>query len=169
MRLSTKAALFHRYFPTQNNREVTKNIAVLSTKMPRSVPGLIVRVHTRRAAFRRVSGFKKGPLCARMKKNVYVENKSSSRSLSSRPILQTFLALRNFSGTESTPCRPSSTQAPLALCVFHFHHTGPQPFTSTRMCSPSPSHLVSSTNTPVRFMHVCARPLTLALLQTLTQ
>jgi hypothetical protein len=50
-RLSTKAALFHRCFSMQNNREVTKKKAALSTKKPRSVPGLSARVQHSRAAF----------------------------------------------------------------------------------------------------------------------
>jgi hypothetical protein len=43
--------LFHRFFSTQNIREVTTNKAALSTKMPRSVPGFIVRVQHSRTAF----------------------------------------------------------------------------------------------------------------------
>jgi hypothetical protein len=55
MRLSTKAALFHYFtaviLSTQNIRKVTKNRAALSTKKPRSAPGLIVRVQQSRTAF----------------------------------------------------------------------------------------------------------------------
>jgi hypothetical protein len=43
VRLSKRAASFQHRFSTQNNREVTKNKAALSTKKPRSAPGLIAR------------------------------------------------------------------------------------------------------------------------------
>jgi hypothetical protein len=51
VRLSTKAALFHRCFSTQITERSQKNKAALSTKMPRSVPGFIVRVQYSRTAF----------------------------------------------------------------------------------------------------------------------
>jgi hypothetical protein len=50
--LSTKAALFYRYFFNTKQPRGHKNKAALSTKMPRSVPGLIVRVQQRPYGFR---------------------------------------------------------------------------------------------------------------------
>jgi hypothetical protein len=50
-RLSTKAALFHRCFQHKTTERSQKNKTVLSTKKPRSVPGLIVRVQQSRTAF----------------------------------------------------------------------------------------------------------------------
>jgi hypothetical protein len=42
--------LFQRGLSTQNNREVTKNKAALSTKKPPSVPGFIARAQQRNKA-----------------------------------------------------------------------------------------------------------------------
>jgi hypothetical protein len=56
-RLSKNTALFlstlQHGLSTQNNREVTKNKAALSTKKPQSVPGFIVRVQQSRSGFRK--------------------------------------------------------------------------------------------------------------------
>jgi len=51
VRLSKRTALFQHRPSTQNNREVIKNKAALSTKKPRSVPGLTARVQQGRTAF----------------------------------------------------------------------------------------------------------------------
>jgi hypothetical protein len=52
-RLSKNTALLQHGLSTQNNREVTKLKAALSTKKPRSVPGFIARVQQNRSGFRK--------------------------------------------------------------------------------------------------------------------
>jgi hypothetical protein len=86
---------------TQNNREVTKNKAALSTKKPRSVPGFIVRVQQSRSGFRKTRFFfstafqhKKSVRSQKIKLAVAAVAKAAHRYQSYSPLLKPLPAVK---------------------------------------------------------------------------